>query len=210
VKSVYDQIQEIIKRANLDDYGQELDDYGQPHPSVNRDRRLDRHVQELVGICKGQLADNLLSDEEIFSLTNWFILNSESIAKWPCNVIGLRLQKILEDGKVDEEEREELFSLLSDLTGRLPITKPAPDVIFKGRTFCFTGKTAYGARKKCAEEVESRGGTFYNYVSTRIHYLVLGVIGSRDWAHSTHGRKIEDAVALKIPIITEEHWVSYL
>jgi hypothetical protein len=42
---------------------------------------------------------------------------------------------------------------------------------------------------------------------------VIGSIGSRDWIHSTHGRKIETAVAMRerghsIALVGEEHWYA--
>ncbi len=42
---------------------------------------------------------------------------------------------------------------------------------------------------------------------------VIGAIGSRDWIHSTHGRKIERAVELReqgtgIYILSEEYWAD--
>jgi hypothetical protein len=45
--------------------------------------------------------------------------------------------------------------------------------------------------------------------------LVVGTIRSRDWLHSTHGRKIEHAVELAgqnhpIAIVSEEHWANNL
>jgi hypothetical protein len=41
--------------------------------------------------------------------------------------------------------------------------------------------------------------------------LVIGEIGSQDWLHSTHGRKIEKAIeyndtGAKIAIVPEKHW----
>jgi len=45
--------------------------------------------------------------------------------------------------------------------------------------------------------------------------LIVADMGSRDWIHSTHGRKIEKAMEVKssgnlIAIISEEHWVKHL
>jgi hypothetical protein len=44
---------------------------------------------------------------------------------------------------------------------------------------------------------------------------VIGEIGSRDWIHSTHGRKIEKAMdyngrGCRIAIVGEQHWHGYL
>jgi hypothetical protein len=49
--------------------------------------------------------------------------------------------------------------------------------------------------------------------TNKTSYLVIGSIGSTDWVHSTHGRKIEKAVRLRtegrpIHIIAEEYWAE--
>jgi hypothetical protein len=48
-----------------------------------------------------------------------------------------------------------------------------------------------------------------------LDYLVIGDIGNENWAHSTHGRKIEKAIAYnfsgcRIAIVSEEHWLAHL
>jgi hypothetical protein len=52
-------------------------------------------------------------------------------------------------------------------------------------------------------------------ISRGLDYLVIGEIGSRDWIHSTHGRKIEKAIdysgrGCHIAIVAEQHWHGYL
>lgn len=59
-----------------------------------------------------------------------------------------------------------------------------------------------------------RGGAIAS-VSKKLDYLVIGEIGSRDWIHSTHGRKIEKAVELRnggarLAIVSERHWQAGL
>ena len=47
-------------------------------------------------------------------------------------------------------------------------------------------------------------------------YLVIGDIGSKDWSHSSYGRKIEKAVEYRdtkdtgISIVCESHWAKFL
>jgi hypothetical protein len=50
-------------------------------------------------------------------------------------------------------------------------------------------------------------------VTKRTDYLVIGTFGSRDWVHTSFGRKIEKAVSLRgsgsgIAIAVEDHWVQ--
>lgn len=139
-----------------------------------------------------------------------------------------RVANLLKHGITDEEERAELKELLEKLTGpepdrfldarsatRLPVTDPQPEVLFEGRTFVFTGKFLCGTRKACEQEVISRGGVCEPRVTLRANYLVIGIISSEGWMYSTHGRKIEQAVAFvsqghPIAIISEEHWERFV
>jgi hypothetical protein len=47
------------------------------------------------------------------------------------------------------------------------------------------------------------------------NYVVIGTFGSRDWVHTSFGRKIEKAVDYRtkgypLAIITEDHWAAQL
>ena len=135
---------------------------------------------------------------------------------------------MLEDGVIDSHEREELFSLLKSLIGEkpvaehissfattLPLTKPVPQILFEGKSFCFTGKFAYGLRKDCEKAVELRGGVIADNVTKKLDYLVIGLMGNEDWAHSIFGRKIQKAIDYNeknatIAIIGEDDWANAL
>ena len=83
-------------------------------------------------------------------------------------VLAERIARILEDGIVDSKERQELFSLLAEVSGNpqeamamnlstaLPLDDPQPEVTFDGRTFCLTGQFFFGTRERCAEAIQSR------------------------------------------------------
>jgi hypothetical protein len=58
----------------------------------------------------------------------------------------------------------------------------------------FTGKFAFGPRRVCEAAVEALGGRAGSSVTRVTNYLVIGTFGSRDWIHTSHGRKIEQAV----------------
>jgi NAD-dependent DNA ligase len=97
----------------------------------------------------------------------------------------------------------------------LPLCFPLPTVTFPDRLFCFTGKFVSGTRRQVEEAVVALGAEAIGSPSKRTNYLVVGAIGSTDWIHSTHGRKIEKAVQLReegigIHIIAEEYWVECL
>jgi len=139
-----------------------------------------------------------------------------------------RLARIYEDGRVDETERQDLAELLTALVGGqagiivgedaatdLPIDQPPPPLIWRGSVFVFTGKFAFGPRAECERQVMRLGGMCESSVTRRTNYLVIGTFGSRDWVHTSFGRKIEKAVEYRnagqpLAIVNEDHWAAAL
>jgi NAD-dependent DNA ligase len=97
------------------------------------------------------------------------------------------------------------------------LDEPAPDVVFEGRSFCFTGLFVYGEgdREQCKATVRARGGYCYERPNRDLNYLVVGSFAEPAWAHKIYGRKIESALELKLAganckIISEEYWTRFL
>lgn len=211
-----------MARTRTPPAGPVRDEHGQPHALVNRSRRVDRSINELLGLTKGVIADDTVSVAEADTLRAWINANPEAADAWPGNVLAERIARIYDDGRVDEAEREELRCLLEDLAGgqvteqgnvstRLPLDDPPPELRFDGTVYVFTGRFFSGTRQWCEALVESRGGVCSSNVTRRTKYLVIGELGSRDWKHTSFGRKIQKAVEIRaegrgLAIIAEDHW----
>lgn len=187
----------------------------------------DRGISELIGIARGLVADGVVNELEADFLIRW-LKENEHITCWPFDVLNKRVHAMLADGMIDAEERQELLELLRDLIGgkpaagkavnfasALPLTQPAPDIVFAGKTFCFTGTFAFGERKDCHAAVVRLGGKPQDKVTTRLDYLVIGSLGNEDWMHSTFGRKIQQALDFNakgrgIAIVSEDAWTQAL
>jgi hypothetical protein len=205
-----------------------LDAAGQPPAAINASMRSDRSTTELIGLAKGILADEEVTRPEVSLLVGWFDANPEAANTYPGNVLARRLDRVMEDGIVDDEELEDLRELLAEMTGAshgriyganaattLPLNVPAPEIEFDGSVFVFTGRFALGPRRICEEEVAARGGDCSSNVTKKTNYLVVGTLGSRDWYQTAHGRKIEAAVNLRdrgipLAIVGEDHWAEAL
>lgn len=191
-------------------------------------RLLKRSCESLLGIATGMLVDNKLDDNEILFLDTWLKEHGDIANTWPGDVIHRRVQQILTDGVITDTERESLKTTLAELIGgtftetgaveggptSLPIEQ-VDQIEFKDRRFCFTGTFLYGTRKACEKAVEDRGGEACKNVIMGLDYLVIGTLVTRDWANTSHGRKIEKAMNYKsrefpITIISEEQWVAFL
>jgi NAD-dependent DNA ligase len=201
-----------------------LDVHGQPVNSQFNHRRVeDRQIDELMGLCKMALSDGAVDALEVRTLLSWLETNKECADRWPANVIYDRICRSLADGVLDSEEEGEILDLLVKTVGgvgseqkssSLPLCDPLPEVQFEGHVFCLTGKFVIGTRAYCSRLITDRGGELADNPTRATDYLVIGDIGSSNWAHSSFGRKIEKAIELRengsISIVSEKHMQEFL
>jgi len=195
----------------------------------DRNRLIDRGIDELIGICKGILFDGLVCYPEAANLLIWLHNNPMVAQQWPAKELYQQLPSLLAGNKLSADDEVKFMSLLLKITGssgamsdgdtassQLPLCDPAPEVVFEGRIFVITGNLKMGPRRAVIEAIEDLGGeVVLKNVRKDTDYLVVGDIGSAAWMHSTHGRKIEEAVALRelgtgIAIISEAHFMKSL
>jgi BRCA1 C Terminus (BRCT) domain len=94
---------------------------------------------------------------------------------------------------------------------------PAPEIIFQGRSFCFTGVFSFanGDRNQCETATKARGGFCYERPNRALNYLVVGNYAEPSWGHGSFGRKIIAVLdfkssGAKCQIISEDNWVKTL
>lgn len=207
---------------------EDLDEYGQPrNRALNAKRIMDRGVDELLGLCKGIIADGVVSEGETHFLLEW-LQNNQAVAKsWPGNVLYARAYEFLRDGRLDANEQAELLDLLTRLSGHipnacseqgacsLPFDDPQPPLEFDSHIFVLTGRFAFGTRHECSEAILDLGGWVRPTVRKDTDYVVVGTLASTDWIHASYGRKIETALQWRqqgqpIKLISEDHWAESL
>lgn len=195
----------------------------------NQENLNARATSELIGIAKGLIADGKLCEHEADFLCSWLSRNAELYETFPFYILFDRIETMLSDNVIDEEERKELFELLTELTGEkksaeefdnfsttLPLTKPCPQIIFDKHTFCFTGTFVSGKRKDCEKAVFERGGITQSDITMGLDYLVIGSKPTKDWKYSSFGNKIMKAADYNtnknthIAIIYETDWLNAL
>lgn len=191
----------------------------------------DRNIDELIGISRGIIADGIVNTKEGEFLLDWIKKHFDvyDLNTYPINTIYDRLTDTLKDGIIDNKESKELLELLTSFTGGVPIVEqiasmsstlplcnPYPDVVFQDKNFCLTGAFTIGTRAKVEELIQDLGGIAQKNPTLKTNYLVIGILGSGDWIHSSYGRKIEKAVELRdingkdIKIISEEHFINFV
>jgi NAD-dependent DNA ligase len=182
---------------------------------------------ELLGIARGLLADRELSDEEIHFLRDWLDQRYPMISSFPGNVIHKRIEDVLEDGVVTEEERSYLVDTLNmlledrldDLAEQVDLTElwfdEAGIINFRNTKFCLTGNFVYGPKEVCKTAIEQRGGIVSPTVNPESQYLVVGGLGVDEWRTGGLGEAIEKAMRFRaqgrpVKIIPEDSWATQL
>lgn len=185
-------------------------------------------ADELVGFLTGVASDGILNHEEVDALSEWLNRNETIRDKWPASVVVNRLNTILEDGIMTEEERQDLLETVQKITGTesesSDVTYEAStevwedsvdDIKINGSVFCLSGEFVSGDRNHVDINLRLRGAQTSPNVNSDVDYLVIGTLASRNWLYTSHGRKIEKAILLKrkgakIAIITERTLLKYL
>lgn len=185
-------------------------------------------INELMGFITGVASDGVLNDSEVDALSNW--LNSHHSVReiWPASVIVERLDVILEDGVISEEERDDLLQTMHRVTSTAArqtgisyeasteVWEDDTDTIdFSDSVFCLTGDFVSGDRAAVETMLRLKGAQLSPNVNKSVDYLVIGTLASRDWLYTPHGRKIEKALLLKrqdihITVITERTMLRHL
>jgi NAD-dependent DNA ligase len=165
------------------------DENGQPViRHYNEARRIDRAVNELLGLLRGVLADGVLTPQEVLEIGKWLLRNREAAEIWPVNVVANAVAAFLTQGGPTRQDCVALQQLFVAVTGpeadleharstKLPLTNPAPAITFPGRVFLFTGRFEFGSRDACETEVNRRGGTCVKSISKKVDYAVIGNLG---------------------------------
>jgi NAD-dependent DNA ligase len=188
---------------------------------------LRKSLEELRGIAKGLMADQELSDGEIYYLSQWLESHYSVTSAFPGNVIHDRIKEVLADGVIDEAERSHLVDTLNmliedrldELTDQVDLTELWFDEVglieFDNTKFCLTGNFVYGPREVCQTAIEDRGGIVSQSVDTAAEFLVIGGLGVDEWRSGGLGVEIETAMRLRgtgtpLKIIAEGSWVTQL
>lgn len=210
----------------------ELDDLLGLLNSVNRHRTefssSPDETNKLLALLRGIAADRRINDKEIAYIQQWISSNTALATDYPGNILLARIEAILADGEISEIERGDLLETLDQITGdRYEETglafglatefgaKEVDRLEHAAKLFCFTGKFVSGPRVTIEKTATERGAIISPRVSQKLDVLVIGTLASRDWRCTSHGRKIEQALALQqqgspLLIITERHWREHL
>lgn len=193
---------------------------------VGNERISSRQIDELIGLARGIAADGEINTSEVVFLQRWLAGNADITNQPVVRTLYQRVNEILHDGIVDEDEKADLLDTLNRFSSRdfelgevlksttLPLCSPAPALTFASQSYCFTGTFTFGNRKACEEAVTFKGAQT-GPLSAKTNVLVIGLYATDSWKHSSFGTKILKAVDYResgkpIRIVSEEHWTRHL
>ncbi|QQO21923.1 BRCT domain-containing protein [Bradyrhizobium diazoefficiens] len=194
---------------------------------VGGDRIGSRQIDELIGLARGLVADNQINQAEVEFLQKWLAANLHISDQPLVRVLYKRIDEMLVDGVIDDDEKAELLETLNRFSNReigglgeilratsLPLDNPEPSLTFVGRRYCFTGTFNFGCRKECEQAVEKLGAEVGS-LTQKTNVLVIGIYATESWKHSSFGNKIIKASewrdsGLPINIVSEVHWKNFL
>lgn len=170
-------------------------------------------MQQLHGIMAGVSFDGQITVAELRGLQAWMDEHEHLKTLWPYDELEALITSVLSDGKIDATEHKELLAFFADFantTGHATVSLKAdsltnargicavdPQIQFRNRVFCFTGKSKRASRSQLADLIDAKGGTFKDNVVSDTDYLIVGADGNPCWAYACYGRKIEQAIALR-------------
>lgn len=183
---------------------------------------------ELIGILTGITSDKKIVHSEFDTVIRWLNENPKVSDRWPFTLISKRINQILEDGVIEDEELKGFYQLCKDISGNefsetgyanaftTEVETTELDYLPKNwERICFTGGFISGTRsyqKKLAEELEL---TVVKNVTKTLNVLVLGSFANINWINTSFGRKIQMAQEYRaknidISIITEQTWLNLI
>ncbi|MBI1389264.1 MAG: NAD-dependent DNA ligase [bacterium] len=171
-------------------------------------------IQRLNAVLGGITADGVITEAELYGLSDWLSDHDHLKTCWPYEEIESLITGVLSDKKIDPVEQKllkEFFLEFTTILDNRTIVNPpmvsdgnvtglcavCPEITFSERSFCLTGASSKYSRSEFSEKIQRLGGRVVNSVSAKLHYLIIGADGNPCWAYACYGRKVEKAVELR-------------
>ncbi len=192
----------VIEQDELDEIQEFLHDildYG-----YQGDYTLDALTNQLLGFLQGITSDDYLNDTEILKLKKHLEDTPEVIYNWPGDRIHSRIEQILEDNVIDEDERADLLLMLKGICGQQftdtgTAECSATDFFasnsliesIKDKKVCFTGKFFAGSRKIMESLAKANGAEIKKNVTQDLDYLVIGSLAAETGSSQAMDEKLK-------------------
>ncbi len=183
---------------------------------------IQKACEALALICRRFLEDNYLSNDEILFLRQWLANNTHLIGEWPGDIVYKRIERVLEDGYIEPEERDyltetlelvvsgELMRAANGVSEALPLDH-IEQIELSERVFCFAGEFVYGSKLACQRATISAGAFAIKRPSNQLNFLVIGGRTGPEWRATDAGNHVDMVQGFRktgvtMQIISEECW----
>lgn len=193
-----------------------------PRSNASSGRRISKStklLKELMEFINYAISDAYLSNDEIMALEEFLSENQELSGNYPYDILYKKIYEILDDGIITEIERKELIEILTEISDpvqyRLETCCDGSELDFTGKKVCLTGEFYNGSRAEIESRFQQAGAIITHSVSSKTDYLIVGGMGSTEWACGNYGNKVKKALELQdagkaIQIIREEAAIKCL
>lgn len=173
-------------------------------------------LQLLEGIVEGISCDDVINEDEIINLQKWLAEHDYLKGVYPFDKIYCMVENVLADGKLSEEEKEELAVAFRELYS--PVSSRVEEntqIELTGKKFCLSGEFSCASKSEVSKKLVEKGAIEKSGVSSKLDYLFVGGSGSAAWKFGKIGGKIAKAMELqekggKIQIIGEDEMEEYI
>lgn len=141
--------------------------------------------------------DGKITKSEVFSLKSWLDSNQNLAGNYPFDIVFKSIEKVLEDGVLEQEELEELFDIFQEVLDPVNAVAKCDDshIDFSEKKICLSGEFEFFSSKA---EVESlliaKGAEIKKSVVKSLDYLIVGGKGSDAWSSGNYGTKVKKAL----------------
>lgn len=152
-------------------------------------------MTELLDIVDEVIADNVITEDELFMLKHWLDYNSDLKGNFPFDRIEKTIDQILEDEVIEQSELDWLLELLKGISmPNLKVATTDEKIDLNGKNLCFTCDFIRGSEEEIQEELSESGAIIRKNVSGKTDYLVVGGYGSIEWSYNNYGNAYKAAM----------------
>ncbi len=171
-----------------------------------------KELQILTGILTGITCDNILNNDEVYTLKTWLEGHSELNGNYPFDVAIKSINKALEDNVLEQHELDELLITFKSILDPTSVCSSCK-IEFQDKKFCLTGDFISGSKDDIKDIIIKLGGQILTVSSRNLNYLILGGKGSEKYSNGNYGNKYKKAMELNekgcnIQIINENEFIS--
>lgn len=166
----------------------------QARPKSKHHSESTQALQTLNGFLIGIIADSELNDAEIIALNNWLLSNKSLAGQYPFDRVFYVVSQVLEDGVIEDNEREELLHLFQEFTNPVESNCSSSGFCISGKHCCVTGEFDNLSRLEVQDLVSNNGGIFDKNITKKTDFLIVGTNGSEKWSCGNYGGKVKKAL----------------